>query len=537
MAVRRKQRTDNEWPVLQWPGKRTPSPVAPDKAELVEIFAPEHPPASLATLPGADQIELNALYFGDNLQVLAHLLDRGLGGKVKLVYIDPPFDTGSVHRRKVRLRAPKAPTMQTAADAVVGAQAQYHDRWREGAYLQFVYDRLVLLRELLAEDGALWLHCDHRQAHHLRVVLQEVFGGENYLNTVIWRSQVARGAKVNAFYFPYSAHYLEIFARNRGAKPTWHPPKKEIILNEREAARAYLRDERGFFRTSDPGTYSFASLKALHEEGRLYAPYGGHIVVDEAAQRIYASNGGNLGVKYYLTELGRGRWAVERAVDNLWDDIPGLGITPGEDLGYPTQKTEALLERIIRTATDPSDLVLDCFIGSGTTLAVAQRLGRHWIGCDNNYGAIQTTRRRLHALAVSLPATAAGFALYRMEKTPLPAPGPLQAQLRVARLADDPNRIAVTIDSVHSPALASLVEQSSRAATLAAGNWRTLVDCVAIDPTYNGQLFRSSIVDAPQKKSDQVLGHYSFSAPMAPTTVAVRICDLLGQEEVFTEVV
>jgi adenine-specific DNA-methyltransferase len=536
MAARRKQHTDNEWPVLHWPDKKAPAAVTPGKAQLCELFAPDWATAVTTHGPDAAQSEPNALYFGDNRDVLAHLLDRGLGGKVKLVYIDPPFDTGSVHRRKVRLRAPKAPTMQTAADAVVGAQTQYHDRWRDGAYLQFIYERLPLIRELLAEDGTLWLHCDHRQAHHLRVLLQEVFGGDNYLNTVIWRSQVARGAKVKAFYFPFSAHYLEIFARNRRAAPTWHPPKKQIVLNESEAARAYFRDERGFFRTSDPGTYSFASLKTLHNEGRLYAPYSGEVVVDETAGRIYASNGGNLGVKYYLTDLGRGSWAVERAVDNLWDDIPGLGTTPGEDLGYPTQKTEALLERIIRTATDPGDLVLDCFMGSGTTLAVAQRLGRRWIGCDSNYGAIQTTRRRLHALALAVPA-AASFALYRTENTPLPAPGPLQAQLRIARLADHPTTITVTIDTVHSPELAALVEQSPRAAALAAGNWRTLVDCVAIDPAYDGQLFRSSIVDAPQKKSDQVIGHYSFLVSAAPITVAVRICDLLGQEAVFTALV
>ncbi|HMN28823.1 MAG TPA: DNA methyltransferase, partial [Caldilineaceae bacterium] len=343
-------------PILSWPGKQPPAPPPPARMQRVELFAAcstTQPPAGGATIePG------NALFLGDNHTVLAHLLDHGLGGKVKLIYIDPPFDTGSSHRRKIRLRIPKAPTMQTNADAIVGEEMQYYDRWEAGSYLQFIYERLPLLRELLADDGSLWLHCDHRQAHHLRLLLQEVFGADNYLNTVIWRSQVARGAKVNAFYFPFSAHYLEIFAKNRRTPTTWNPPKKQIVLNEEEAERSFMRDNRGFFRTSDPGTYSFTSLKALYAEGRLYAPFGGQPVIDEARQRIYPSRGGNLAVKYYLTELGRGKWALERAVDNLWDDIPGLGITPGEDLGYPTQKTTALLERVIRTATNPGDLVL-----------------------------------------------------------------------------------------------------------------------------------------------------------------------------------
>ncbi len=99
-----------------------------------------------------------------------------------------------------------------------------------------MYERLFLLRELLAEDGSIWLHCDYRQAHRLRLLLEEVFGEENYLNTISWRSQVARGAKVNAFYFPFSTHSIEIFAKNRQAPTLWHPQKKRLIFSRSEAA-------------------------------------------------------------------------------------------------------------------------------------------------------------------------------------------------------------------------------------------------------------------------------------------------------------
>jgi DNA modification methylase len=514
-------------PTLVWPGKTPPAQRSPRPVRLTEIFGPCQEPTSAPH---------NALFLGDNLDVLAYLLDHGYRGQVKLIYLDPPFDTGLAHRRKVRLRLPKAPTMQTAADAIIGVQTQYDDRWGEGAYLQFVYERLPLLRELLAEDGTVWLHCDHRQAHHLRVLLQECFGEENYLNTVIWRSQVARGAKVNASHLPASAHYLTIFAKDRQAVPAWNPPKKQIVLREAEAAQSYLRDERGFFRTSDPGTYSFDRLLALHAEGRLYAPYNGEIVIDRAAQRIYASRGGNIGVKYYLTRLGRNRWAVERAIDNIWDDIPGLGVTPGEDLGYPTQKTEALLERIVRMATNPGDLVLDCFMGSGTTLAVAQRLGRRWIGCDNNPGALHTTRRRLQAQAASPPGVDDSFAVYALAGQ-VAAPTRLQVDLQIARNPQDHATIGVIIADVHSPAIAQLMAQHANSPQLDGEAWRALVDCVAIDPAYDGQVFRSRVVDAPRKKSAQVRGLYEIAAPATPTTVAVRITDLLGEESIVTTTV
>ncbi|MCL4861410.1 MAG: hypothetical protein KJZ93_18475, partial [Caldilineaceae bacterium] len=298
-------------------------------------------------------------------------------------------------------------------------------------------------------------------------------------------------------------------------------------------SRAYLRDERGFFRTSDPGTYSFARLQRLHAEGRLYAPYGGEIVIDETARRVYASNGGNIGVKYYLKPARGAKWAVERGVDNLWDDIPGLGVTPGEDLGYPTQKTEALLERVIRTATNPGDLVLDCFMGSGTTLAVAQRLGRRWIGCDNNLGALQTARRRLQAEAAR-DSSAAGMAIYRLGDDLRPPGELLEATVQIERSPDDATCVTVAIIEVTSPALRELLARFEGTGVQTPLDWRVLVDCVTIDPDYDGAVLRGALVDAPRKKSAQVAGVYTFSAPAHPVTVAVRITDLLGAEALIT---
>jgi hypothetical protein len=224
---------------------------------------------------------------------------------------------------------------------------------------------------------------------------------------------------------------------------------------------------------------------------------------------------------------------VERAVDNLWDDIPGLGITPGEDLGYPTQKTTALLERVIRTATNPGDLVLDCFMGSGTTLAVAQQLGRRWIGCDSHYGALQTTRRRLQAQAGRTPTADQAFAVYAINGSAPSATTAPAATVRIERLLEQPATIEVEILKVAAPAIEELCANSTRAASLDESGWRAVVDCVAIDPAYNGQFFRSRLVDAPLKKSAQVVGRYTFVAPQ-PTVVAVRVTDLLGGEVIHT---
>jgi DNA modification methylase len=514
--------------MLTWEGKAAPAPVPVQSARLVEVVDP-HAQLPLLwlmpqpTLPPAPSNEPgpNLLFYGDNQAVLAHLLAHGWRGKVKLIYIDPPFDSGGDYSRKVRLRHDDP--------HLLGETVQYRDTWSGDSYLQFIYERLFLLRDLLAEDGCIWLHCDYRQVHRLRLLLEEVFGEENYLNTIAWRSQVARGAKVDAFFFPYSTQYLEVFAKNRAMPTQWSPQKKRIFFSRAEAAAKFMEDSQGFFRTSDPGTYSFAKLKELHAEGRLYAPYGGEIVVDEANQRITCSNGGNVGVKYYLTRLGRDRFAVERGIDNLWEDIPGLGTTPGEDVGYPTQKTEALLRRIISVSTRASDLVLDCFMGSGTTAAVAHKMGRRWIGCDIGYGAVQTARRRLQRIVQE---TGPGFALYHLDNAPVPKVSePGAVTMRCTRL--DAQTAEVEVVDYQAPAQTT----RRRARAHVAPDWRALVDAIDIDPAYNGAVLRPVVMDLPRKRRAVVQGRYLVQVAETPTQIAVRVTDIFGQEQMIVETV
>ena len=500
--------------LLTWEGKRRPEPVPLRTPRVCETFGaqPDDPAAG-------------RLFHGDNLDMLAHLLDRGLAGQVRLIYIDPPFDSGADYTRKVRLR--------DAQGHQLGVTVEYSDIWPGDSYLQFMCARLLLLRELLAEDGSIWLHCDYRQVHRLHLLLEEVFGVDNYLNTIAWRSQVTRGAKVDAFYFPFSTQYIEVFAKNRRAPTVWHPQRKQLVFTRRQAASRFMEDEGGFFRTSDPGTYSFESLVDLHAQGRLYAPYGGEIVVDAANRRVTCSNGGNIGVKYYLTALNDGRFAVERGVDNMWDDIPGLGTTPGEDVGYPTQKTEALLRRIIAASTAPGDLVLDCFMGSGTTVAVAQQMGRRWIGGDANWGALQTTRRRLQRLADSDTPPAFTVATFA-DDAPRAAPGPAQAAVRIRRLAGAPATMEVIVDGYRA---AEVEARLAKRRTEIDVDPRATIEAVDIDPAYDGVCFRPTVVDAPQKKRTRVEGVYRIGIAAASTTVAVRITDILGHETLVVQTI
>ena len=181
--------------MLTWDGKTQPRAVADVPVRMLELFDPrrELPLAQLNLVQQTDQSPVsflgqavpNSLHYGDNCDVLAHLLAQGWRGRVKMVYIDPPFGAGGDYVRKVRLRGGRG--------RVIGRAVEYHDTWTGDTYLQFMYERLFLLRELLADDGSLWLHCDYRQEHRLRLILEEVFGEDNYLNTISWRSQVARG--------------------------------------------------------------------------------------------------------------------------------------------------------------------------------------------------------------------------------------------------------------------------------------------------------------------------------------------------------
>ena len=292
-------------------------------------------------------------------------------GEVTLAYGDPPFATGTAFRMGRRNGA--------------GAVA-FDDRWRGGvqAYAAMLRPRLEAMHELLGDRGSLYLHVDWRVEHHARLLLDEIFGPACFRNAIVWHYG-GRGAKATAGQFPRNHDTILYYAKTPSAP--YHRQQGVTRVPASDAARHGIRrDADGrWFKTAPRGDYTDASVARLEGEGR-----------------IHRTQRGSVRVKYFL-EATRGTILSPNLLGDLWDDIPDMMHAPAaERTGYPTQKPEALLERIMETSSEPGDLVADFFCGAGTTLAVAQRLGRRWIGADSSNAAIAVTRARLAALSSPL---------------------------------------------------------------------------------------------------------------------------------------
>jgi site-specific DNA-methyltransferase (adenine-specific)/adenine-specific DNA-methyltransferase len=295
---------------------------------------------------------------------MSHLM-KEFRGKIKLIYIDPPFDSKADYRKRIKLKG-----RQLEGDISVIEEKQYTDIWANDLYLQFMYERLQLMRELLAEEGTIFLHCDWHRSHYLRCILDEVFGSDNFLNEIVWRRQTPSGMKALANKLGQDHDIIYWYSKSSSYtyNPQYLPFTDEYIMKNFTMA-----DERGRYKTCEIQEPSEETLNEWKEAGLLYV-----------------TSGGKLRLKQYAHEM------KGLLIDDIWTDIGAIASNSAERLDFPTQKPEALVERIIRMATDsPADIVADFFCGSGTTLAVAQKLGRRWIGSDINLGAIHTTARRV----------------------------------------------------------------------------------------------------------------------------------------------
>jgi adenine-specific DNA-methyltransferase len=317
----------------------------------------------------------NRLIWGDNKYVLPSLLPE-FAGKVNLIYIDPPFATGQDFSFTAAI--PDHPdtdedeeTQFTKEPSIIEQKA-YRDTWGSGldSYLHMMYERLSLMRDLLADNGSIFVHCDWRVNSALRLVLGEVFGATRFLNEIIWQRTTNTGSsKGMANRLSNDTDSILHFSGSGGCtfNRQYRPYSDEYL------ARFKYEDARGKYRWQYMATYSDARLAELRASDMIRWPEGSR----------------NPEYKQYVHEL-RGI-----PLSNLWADIFHINPMAGENLGYSTQKPEALLERIIRMSSNEGDLVADLFCGSGTTLAVAERLGRRWIGCDLSRFAVHVTRKRL----------------------------------------------------------------------------------------------------------------------------------------------
>jgi DNA modification methylase len=269
----------------------------------------------------------NEIYWGDNLQVMSHLLKK-YRGKVKLVYIDPPFDSKADYKKKIELKGGRVESEYTPFE-----EKQYGDIWTNDEYLQFMYERFIMLRELLADDGSIYVHMDENRSHYIKIILDEVFGQDNFQREIIWRIGWISGYK--------------------------------------SVAKNYIRNHDIIFYYSKNSSPVF---------NKIYIPYADDYVRRDGKKPD--------GPGYPIEDT----WNCSE-LDRL-DSIQIMSFS-GEKVGYPTQKNENLVTRIVNASSNPGDIVLDCFMGSGTAQAVAMKLGRKFIGADINLGAIQTTTKRL----------------------------------------------------------------------------------------------------------------------------------------------
>jgi DNA modification methylase len=339
----------------------------------------------------------NKLIWGDNKPILSSLKNGPMRkeiedqGGLKLIYIDPPFDVGADFSMDVEIGDESFTKKPSVIEEVA-----FRDTWGKGtdSFIAMIYERLKLMHDLLAEDGSIYVHCDGRVSAYIKLILDEVFGAENYRNEIIWKrstnissiSNIFRKAHDTIFYYSksentvlnkiYKEHsddYLSQYNHNDTNGNYRHAPL--LVSGKRNGSTGSVW--RGF----DPNTFGrngmhwitkIDKLEKLDAEGKIYWPKNGQPML-----------------KYYFDD-NKGVPASD-----IWDDLNLISPTSAESENYPTQKPESLIERLMNASSKEGDLVADFFCGSGTTLAVAEKLGRKWIGTDLGKFGIHTSRKRM----------------------------------------------------------------------------------------------------------------------------------------------
>lgn len=357
---------------LIWPGKRKEVERVELPFQTIETINLPRGTRQEELFGGKDDGWKNRLIWGDNLLVMGSLL-KDFAGKINLIYIDPPFATGDDFSFTVNIGDQAEVTKEPSALEVKA----YRDTWGKGmqSYLQMMYDRLVLMKELLADDGSIYVHLDWHVGHYVKLIMDEIFGADNFRNEIVWKRAAILGRKATAEQFGRVTDHIMFYTK--GSNFTFNK-----LYFEREVNTKNLKwddKEKKYFKTSPRGDYTDESVKQLEKENR-----------------VYRTSSGTIRIKYFLEKGKNNKWVEKVPVDSLWIDIPDMMHIPqNEKTGYSTQKPAALLERIIEVSSNEGDLVADFFCGSGTTGVEAEKLGRRWIMSDLGRFAIHTTRKRL----------------------------------------------------------------------------------------------------------------------------------------------
>ena len=331
-------------------------------------------------------MEFNVIYEGDNLEVMSKFESKS----IDLIYADPPFFTNK----------------QFEIIWHDGAEKRaFEDRWKGGIehYIGWMEPRLEACHRLLKDTGSLFVHCDYHASAHLRVLLDRIFGENNFRNEIIWKRKTGRGeTQHKSMQFGVCTDYILFFAKSKESKfNTQYVPLEDADVSYKEYVKKFFK-----MTEKDGRKYQIDNLASpsprpnlIYEYKGYKPPHNGWAISKEKMEQWDKENrlwfppnkNGRIRRKRFLDEL------KGSPVQNLWDDIQMVSSQSNERMGYPTQKPVALLERIIKTASDEGDIILDPFCGCGTTLVASQKLQRRWIGIDISHTACRLMKKRLQA--------------------------------------------------------------------------------------------------------------------------------------------
>jgi adenine-specific DNA-methyltransferase len=338
----------------------------------------------------------NRLIYGDNLLAMAALLagdesTPSLRGKVDLIYIDPPFDSKADYRTKVSL-----PGLELEQRPTVIEQFAYSDTWSDGtaSYLEMITPRLVLMRELLSDAGSIYVHLDWHVSHYVKMAMDDLFGKGNFINDIAWKRSHAHGdSGQGATHYGRVSESILFYRKSQASiwNPPYEPYTEEIIDRDYRYIDPHTGERYRLMPVDGPGGaakgnpyYEFLGVKGYwrYSQETMHELY-------EKGEIVLSTTGRSLSRKRYLKD------ANGTPVTDFWGNVNRISPTSSERLNYATQKPEALLERIIQASSNKGDLIADFNGGSGTTAAVAEKLGRRWITTDLGKPACMIMRKRL----------------------------------------------------------------------------------------------------------------------------------------------
>ena len=321
--------------LLNFEGRRQPDKIELFEAKLIEEVRNSHQQKQLASEENPHPNFSNLLLQGDCLSTCAYLRSQNI--KIDLVYIDPPFASGANYAKKIYLRNGGDKTAINADDSSIGEEIMYGDIWQKEDYLNWLYERLLAIKEVMSDTASIYVHLDCTVGHYVKIMMDEIFGEGSFINEIVWcytgPSQTSRN---------FVRKHDTIF---------WYSQSQDYIFNAECMRKKYKKSVSVAGSTSFTGNTPEEKIKELDERGKL--------------------------------------------LEDHWADIATIGYSHNQILNYPTQKPEALLERIIKACSDEGMIVADFFSGCGTTAKVANDLGRNFIACDIGVNAVQTTRDRL----------------------------------------------------------------------------------------------------------------------------------------------